>query len=100
MPALLAVAVGERQGRPVRVGVGTTALPPGGMAGLTGIPTAVGLELLVAGRLDRPGVWAPEDAIDPLAFFAALAPHCEPVPDDGQAVVAVTEAVAEPAKGD
>ena len=69
------------------------------MAGLTGIPTAVGLELLVTGRLDRPGVWAPEDAIDPEAFFAALAPHCDPRPGDGQGVVAVTEAVDEPATG-
>ena len=92
MPTLLAVAVGERDGRATRGGAGAVTLPPGGMAALTGIPTAVGLELLIDGRLDRPGVWAPEEAVEPDAFFAALAPHCEPVPGDGGGVVAVTVA--------
>ena len=44
-------------------------------------------------------MWAPEDVIDPEAFFAVLAPHCDPRPGDGQGVVAVTEAVDEPATG-
>ena len=48
------------------------------MAGATGVPLALGLRMLCEGVLSRRGVFAPEDVIEPGAFFDALAPYCEP----------------------
>jgi len=77
-PPLFALARGEKDGRPASAAVMITSAPPGGMGGVTGVPLAVGLDLLGRGQLERRGVFAPEAVVDPAAFFEALAPHCEP----------------------
>ena len=77
LPPLFALALGEREGSPHAVATMVLGAPRGGMGGITGIPLALGLPLLHAGRLERRGVFAPEGAVDPDAFFSLLAPHCE-----------------------
>ena len=42
------------------------------------------------GAIDRRGVLAPEDAIDPDPFFDALAPHCAPPIESGEKLILVT----------
>jgi saccharopine dehydrogenase-like NADP-dependent oxidoreductase len=76
LPPLFALASGERGGAPHRVGALILGAPDGGMGGITGIPLALGLEQLQSGSIDRRGVFAPEGAVDPDAFFEALAPYC------------------------
>ncbi|MFF8605645.1 saccharopine dehydrogenase family protein [Streptomyces sp. NPDC015346] len=65
-----AAAYGLRDGRPVAVSVEPAAVPRGKMGGGTGVPLAIGLELLRRGRITRTGVHAPEGAIEPDDFFA------------------------------
>ncbi len=80
LPGFFAMAVGHLNGVPTRVMATLTGVPPG-MAAFTGIPLALGLgQLLGDRRSTAPGVFAPEAALDPAAFFAALTPHCRPQP--------------------
>ncbi len=76
LPPLFALASGTRDGTPRRVGALILGAPAGGMGGITGIPLALGLSLLESGSIARPGVFTPEAAIEPDAFFEALAPFC------------------------
>jgi saccharopine dehydrogenase-like NADP-dependent oxidoreductase len=78
LPPIFAFAEGTRGGKPARAGSFVTAAPSGGMAGVTGVPLALGLEMFARGTIERRGVLTPEAAIDPDAFFDALAPHCTP----------------------
>ena len=78
LPPLFAYAAGIKEGRPAHVGAFVQGMPGPGMAGATGVPLAIGLELLARGELQARGVLTPEQAIDPDAFFDALAPHCTP----------------------
>ena len=48
------------------------------MGGATGVPLACGLAELAAGRLDRPGVFTPEEIIDPDTFLSEVGRHCRP----------------------
>jgi saccharopine dehydrogenase-like NADP-dependent oxidoreductase len=73
LPALFAWAEGVKNGVKMRVVVEVGTMPAGGMGAATGIPLAVGLKLLAAGQLDRPGVFAPEDVVEPAPFFGLLA---------------------------
>ncbi len=86
LPELCALAVGERGGRPARVGASLTAAPPGGMGAVTGIPAAIGLGLLARGQTRRRGVVPPEEAFEPEPVLKALAPHCRGLPSDGELV--------------
>lgn len=65
-----AAAYGLRDGHRTAVAVEPTAVPRGKMGGGTGVPLAIGLELLRRGRITRAGVHAPEGAIEPDDFFA------------------------------
>ena len=76
LPPLFALASGERDGAPRRVGALILGAPDGGMGGITGIPLAVALALFESGSIHRRGVFAPEGAVDPDAFFEELAPYC------------------------
>lgn len=92
LPPLFAYARGQRNGKPATVGVTVLGMPPGGMAGATGIPLAVGLKLFAGGSgAARHGVFAPEACVEPDTFFAALAPYCRPPFDGGTEMVAVRE---------
>ncbi|MCP4756575.1 MAG: saccharopine dehydrogenase [Proteobacteria bacterium] len=76
LPSLFAYARGLEDGRKKTVGVTVTAGVSGGMGGATGIPMAIGLKLLSSGRIDRHGVFAPEQVIDPDDFFDEFGPLC------------------------
>ena len=82
LPPLFALARGEKDGRPASAAVALTTAPAGGMGPITGIPLALGASLLVAGELSRPGVSAPEAAIEPKLLLDRLAEHCQPRPGD------------------
>jgi saccharopine dehydrogenase-like NADP-dependent oxidoreductase len=77
LPPFFAYARGTKGGAPTSAGALVLGMPRG-MAGATGIPLALGLRMLCEGVLSRRGVFAPEDVIDPVAFFDALAPYCDP----------------------
>jgi saccharopine dehydrogenase-like NADP-dependent oxidoreductase len=71
------VVAGSRGGETVTVRADTFGGPhrEWGVSGgtlLVGVPPAIVARWLAAGKLDRPGVWPPELAIDPEPFFAEL----------------------------
>jgi hypothetical protein len=88
-PTLFALAKGWRGGRPTTVAASLTALPPGGMPGVTGTPLAVALALLRRGAVAGHGVAPPEAAFEPGSFFDALAPHCAPARRGREDLVAI-----------
>jgi len=90
LPPLFALARGTRNGKPASVGTTVLGMPPGGMGGATGVPMAVALAMVARGVITRRGVFAPEDVIDPDAFFDELAPLCNPPLADSRAVVLIT----------
>ena len=77
-PPLFAIADGVKHGRRRKVAVWVTRLPPPGMAGAIGVPLAVALKMALTHRLDRPGVFAPEEIIDPHIFFEEFAIRATP----------------------
>ena len=77
-PPMFAHASGVRDGRAVRQAAMVVAMPEAGMGGATGVPLACGLAELAAGRLDRPGVFTPEEIIDPDTFLSEVGRHCRP----------------------
>lgn len=79
LPPVFAVAKGRRQGRPATIAGTVRSAPPVGMGGATGVPLAVGLDVVRAELGVERGVFAPEAILDPVAFFDALAPLCDPV---------------------
>lgn len=66
---LHASASGKKSGKMVRYGYGCLGEPPKGMGGSTGVPLAIGVELILEGKIEQQGVVAPEACIDPLLFF-------------------------------
>lgn len=93
LPVMWALARGERGGQEVAVSVQPRAYPPGKMGGNTGVPLAIGLELLRRGRLGEPGVHAPEGALDPDDFFALLRQFVEPAAGSVEELLDVREQV-------
>jgi lysine 6-dehydrogenase len=75
---LRVVLKGARAGAPATV-VAESVIGPdlesamGGGARDTGIPPSVAAQMIVAGEVRGPGMFAPEDAVDPDRFFARLA---------------------------
>lgn len=92
LPTLFGYAEGEKDGRGARASAELTSLPHGSMGGMTGIPLAVGLHMLGNGFADRHGVFAPEEVIDPDAFFDHLAPLCSPPRKGADDLVMITVA--------
>jgi hypothetical protein len=60
------------------------------MGGATGVPLALGLSIVRPDRVVPRGVFAPEQIVDPDAFFAALAPLCSPACPSGEDLVIVS----------
>lgn len=60
------------------------------MGGVTGVPLATALATFAKDRIDRRGVFAPEGAIDPDAFFDELAPFCTPKKRDAKELVEIS----------
>ncbi|MCP4004514.1 MAG: saccharopine dehydrogenase [bacterium] len=79
LPPLFALAQGRSGGREARVGTFVLGAPATGMAGATGVPLAIGADLLARGVISNPGVFTPEQVIDPSTFFDELAPLCDPI---------------------
>ncbi|MCC3313721.1 saccharopine dehydrogenase family protein [Nocardia africana] len=73
LPNLWALARGSRNGRPMTIAAYPRHDLPGRMGGHTGIPLAIGLELLRRGKIAEPGVHAPEKAFTPMDFFELYA---------------------------
>lgn len=74
LPPLWALAEGMMNGGPARVAASLTGQIPGGMGPMTGVPAAVTLAMLAAGKVEcGPGVHTIETAVTPDAFFARLA---------------------------
>jgi saccharopine dehydrogenase-like NADP-dependent oxidoreductase len=89
LPIEWALAIGEKDGKPSRVAVYPRHFHPAKMGGNTGVPLAIGVELLRRGELLRTGVHAPETAIEPRAFFDLLAPLTDETLQHGDDLVAV-----------
>ena len=79
VPPLFAVVAGEKEGRKASVAAAILSAPPVGMGGATGVPLALGLDVLRPEGECKRGVFAPEALIDPDTFFDRLAPLCSPV---------------------
>jgi saccharopine dehydrogenase-like NADP-dependent oxidoreductase len=75
LPPLFGLAAGTRAGHPAAAAVALTRYPGTSMGAVTGVPLAVGLQLLAAGSLAGPGVFAPEAIVDPDTLLAAFAAH-------------------------
>jgi saccharopine dehydrogenase-like NADP-dependent oxidoreductase len=90
IPRTFAYAEGEQAGRHKKAAAYLTARPKGGMPEATGTPLAIAISMLIEGTLARPGVWAPEDCIDPAAFFARYRAFCDGL-EEGVDVVHVAE---------
>ena len=72
------IVEGTHEGRPVTLRMDTWAWPheKWGMSGgklMVASPPAIVGRWLASGRLDKPGVWAPEQIVDGEPFFAELA---------------------------
>ena len=76
VPSALAYAAGYKNGQPATAGAFIGNRPSGGMATITGIPHALFLPLLHHGDIQRTGVFAPEEVIDPDRFFELFDPFC------------------------
>jgi hypothetical protein len=64
------------------------------MGGNTGVPLAIGLELLRQGEIAEPGVHAPEGVVDPEAFFDVMAQLIDPPAASGEEMLAVDEQIS------
>lgn len=76
LPEAFALAEGLKDGKPASVACALMAAPAYDMGECTGIPMAVALRLYLDGKINQPGVHAPETIIDPDDFFAAFLPYC------------------------
>jgi len=90
VPRTFVYAEGTKDGARKKVAAYLTARPSGGMPETTGTPLAVALSMLLDGELARPGVWAPEDCIDPMPFFTRYQAFCAEK-KEGIDIVHVTE---------
>jgi len=75
LPGFFAIASGWSAGTPATVAARLVTAPKG-MAGVTGIPLAIAAGQILDGCVTSHGVLGPESAVDPIAMFTALAPHC------------------------
>jgi saccharopine dehydrogenase-like NADP-dependent oxidoreductase len=85
---------GEKQGRHLRLGYGFTGEPPGAVRGATGIPLALGAEMIMKGEIAQHGVLAPEACIDPIPFIKRYIKFWEKPPSSyTDALYEVTEEI-------
>lgn len=90
LPPVFAVARGTRQGESASIAGTVRSAPPVGMGGATGVPLAVGLGVVRPILGSKAGVFPPEAIIDPIPFFDALAPLCDPVCEGAGDLVVLT----------
>jgi saccharopine dehydrogenase-like NADP-dependent oxidoreductase len=93
LPNLFAVAEGLRDGAPVRAAAQALVLPNANMGEMTGYPLAIAALMMARGQVDKPGVHAPEGAIDAETYFHELSVLVENRPA-GPVVEVVSEPIA------
>jgi len=84
---LHASASGKKGGKRVKYGYGLKTAPPGGMAGETGVPLAIGTNMIIKGEIRQRGVLAPEACIEPLTFFERFRQYCPGPPQSINEVI-------------
>lgn len=75
-PCFCAIAYGTKDGKATHAAAWINRLPAGGMGAGTGIPVALGVQLLHEGKITKSGAFAPEGAIDPIDFFELYEKYC------------------------
>lgn len=99
LPPLFAMAEGEKDGASAQAGCMICSAPPGGMAGATGMPMAVGAFMVLTGKVGEHGVFAPEGCVDPVEFFDILAPLCSPAMKNAEELLLITRSWEKPYLG-
>jgi lysine 6-dehydrogenase len=94
LPLFFALAIGTKDGVAVRSGATVTTFP-NGMAAATAAPAAIAVRQLIDGIIAKSGVYPPERAMDPDAFFVSLRAYCDGV-IDGVSIAEVTTEVISP----
>jgi len=84
---LHASASGKKGNKRVKYGYGLKTAPPGGMAGETGVPLAIGTDMIIKGEIRQRGVLAPEACIEPLPFFNRFKQYCPGSPQSINEVI-------------
>ena len=84
---LHASASGKKGGKHVKYGYGLKTAPPGEMAGETGVPLAIGTDMIIKGEISQRGVLAPEACIEPLPFFERFKDYCMGQPESIDQVI-------------
>lgn len=76
LPGITALAIGQRNKRPLTVSAHIEGkITDGSMGASTCVPSAIFLKMLVDGRIKKRGVVAPEGCADPEEFFRELSPY-------------------------
>ncbi|MBY8991409.1 MAG: saccharopine dehydrogenase NADP-binding domain-containing protein [Candidatus Lokiarchaeota archaeon] len=76
-PGLTVIVTGVKDGKPLKIAIGNNRVPFGGMAGVTSIPLAIAVNMVLSGEITEKGVLTPEEAIlDPMGFFDKYAKYC------------------------
>lgn len=91
LPNIWALARGRRDGRQTSVAVYPRLDLPGLMGGHTGIPLAIGVDLLRHNKITGPGVHAPETAFAPNDYFDIYSKLTIQTPTPSNPLLAIEE---------
>ncbi len=76
-PTPCVIATGIKNGKRKKIAVSLNPQPFGEMAGMTGVPLAIGTITLIEGKIKKKiGVITPEEAFEPEEFFERMVPFC------------------------
>ena len=73
-----------KDGKRLRCGYGPKGYPPGGMGGVTGIPHAIGLGMILDSTITEKGLFALEGVIDSMEFLRRCSKYWTEPPEDGE----------------
>jgi len=76
-PGLSVIATGTKDGTRRKVAIANNRVPYGAMAGVTSVPLAIAVVMILKGEIKEKGVLTPEEAIlEPMEFFNKYAKYC------------------------
>jgi len=79
-PGLCVVVTGTKNGKQKKIAIAANQAPFGAMAGVTGVPLAIGALMIMEGKVKEKGVFTPEEVIntqeDLVQFFDRYAKYC------------------------